>query len=646
MAASATDKFKKVGVAGTATALSSPGHSISGTSITVDSTANWPTDTGVTFAIRVVDSSGELVDGTYTEWNGTVTGATSIGNMSLVYGTDQVYPAGSTTQVYIPVSAYRDNTVVDGILENHTQAGGHKTLTDDNGNEWLERGQTASAVNHVKTTNAATGNGPTIEATGSDTNADLNINAKGTGKVKIDDLQLTGTFDGWAAVNDTPDTVTYNGNRNYDLVFNSVDLSNTLSPGMKLKATRTVAAPDQCADLEASSSQYFSKSSPAGMTFTDDFTVSAWVKLESYSVGIIASRWNGTSGWYFYVGITGQVYLVATNASAVNFSQVYSYASLPLNKWVHVTAQLDMSAFTATTTTSYVMFDGVDVAATVTRGGTNPTALVQAGNLEIGSYNGGTSPFDGKLAQVAIFNAKVTQATMRTYMSQGLSGSETSLISAYSFDNAITDLNTTNANNLTANGGAAATATDSPFANAVTAGVQEYAEVNSVTFSTNTTVNVRVPDTCMIPTSGTISATYYAVGAYPYGLPYFSKVIGYAQITTNDTTGGTAEADVNGLTVTVYVPTGARIALRGHVNTYNSTGAAFHVIRLKESTTTYATGNSAIVAINAVNLTTPTALITPTSGSHTYKISQQASGGNKNIEATVTEPAYIAVELV
>jgi hypothetical protein len=192
-----------------------------------------------------------------------------------------------------------------------------------------------------------------------------------------------------------------------------------------------------------------------------------------------------------------------------------------MGKWVHVTAQLDMSAFTATTTTSYIMFDGLDVPAAVTRGGTNPTALVQAGNLEIGSSNGGSSPFDGKLAQVAVFSAKVTQSTIRSYISQGLSGSETNLVSAYSFNNSIVDLNA-NANNLTANGGAAATATDSPFGqrdDGTTAGTTDYGIITKAAFSTNTTLTVQVPEGCTIPTSGGVSAVSYSTQSVPYGFP-------------------------------------------------------------------------------------------------------------------------------
>lgn len=329
---------------------------------------------------------------------------------------------------------------------------------------------------------------------------------------------------GWSNLGFTPNTVTANGNRSYDLVFNSTDLTDTVSPGMRLKLTRTVTAPTQCTDLEASSSQYYSKTSPAGMTFTDDFVVSAWIKLESYVASSIASRYNGTSGWDFQINASGQVRLVGVNASSANTSEVVSYQSVPLGKWVHVAAQLDMSAFTATTTTSYVMIDGVNVPASVSRAGTNPTALVQAGNLEIGGRNGGLQPFDGKLAQVAIYSAKVTQATILASMNQTLSGSETSLVSAYSFNNSINDLNA-NANNLTAQGSAVATATDSPFAfrdnqaTGVTAGTTEYAIVTKSAFSTNTTLTVQVPEGCAIPTSGGVSAVSYSTQKVPYGFP-------------------------------------------------------------------------------------------------------------------------------
>ena len=340
------------------------------------------------------------------------------------------------------------------------------------------------------------------------------------GDISVNSITIgsTASTEGWAPLGATPNTVTANGNRSYSMVFNSNDLTDTLSPGMRLKATRTVTAPTQCADLEAFFSRYFNKTSPAGMTFTDDFVVSAWVKLESYAGGDIVSRFNGTSGWRLNVTTSGQVLLIGYNAGAGNFSEIRSYQSLPLNKWVHVTAQLDMSTYTETTTTSYVMIDGVNVPAVKNRGGTNPTALVQAGNLEIGSYNSGTSPFDGKIAQVAIYSAKVTQANVLATISQGLTGSETSLISAYSLSNSLTDLNTGNANNLTAQNSAVATATDTPFAGGAT-GTTEYGIVTAATFSTNTTLTVQVPEGYALPTTGGISAVSYSINKIPYGFP-------------------------------------------------------------------------------------------------------------------------------
>lgn len=330
----------------------------------------------------------------------------------------------------------------------------------------------------------------------------------------------TAATQGWTSLPDPPNTVTANGNRSYNLVFNSNDLTDTLSPGMRIKATRTVTAPTQCADLESGSSHYFNRASGsvAGMTFTDDFAASAWVKLESYASGCsIVTRYNGTSGWQFEILSNGTVQLVGRKGAAGNYSLVASYQSLPLNKWVHVAAQLDMSAYTATTTTSYIMIDGVNVPAVVSRAGTNPTDLTQAGNLEIGSTNGGTVPMDGKIAQVAIYSAKVTQATILASMSQTLTGSETSLVSAYTLNNSLNDLSA-NANNLTANGGALATATDTPFAGG-SVGTTEYGIVTAAAFSTNTTLTVQVPEGYALPTSGGISAVSYSINKIPYGFP-------------------------------------------------------------------------------------------------------------------------------
>lgn len=67
-----------------------------------------------------------------------------------------------------------------------------KGLADDSGNEALILAKTASAVNEVTLTTAATGNAPGLAATGDDPNITFRMNGKGTGGVEIEG---TGTND-------------------------------------------------------------------------------------------------------------------------------------------------------------------------------------------------------------------------------------------------------------------------------------------------------------------------------------------------------------------------------------------------------------------------------------------------------------------
>ena len=58
-------------------------------------------------------------------------------------------------------------------------------INDENGNEQIVFQTTSSAVNQLDITNAATGNAPSIQATGGDSNIDLKVGPKGTGNVEI-----------------------------------------------------------------------------------------------------------------------------------------------------------------------------------------------------------------------------------------------------------------------------------------------------------------------------------------------------------------------------------------------------------------------------------------------------------------------------
>src|SRR5210317_1006123 len=64
-------------------------------------------------------------------------------------------------------------------------------LADANGNELILLKTTASAVNELQVTNAATGDGVEIATTGGDTNIDLVLNPKGSGSVDVNSSRIT-----------------------------------------------------------------------------------------------------------------------------------------------------------------------------------------------------------------------------------------------------------------------------------------------------------------------------------------------------------------------------------------------------------------------------------------------------------------------
>ena len=323
------------------------------------------------------------------------------------------------------------------------------------------------------------------------------------------------TRGGWNPLSVQPTVSSgYNkGNREFDLTFPSTDLTSVLSPGMRLKLTRVTAPPTQLANFQSAASHYASKSSPSGISFTDDFTIEGWINLSSYpaagQTGTVLSRWNGTSGWVLRVNADGTLELFGTNAGAGNFSTTKSIASLPIGRRVHFAIGLDMSTFTAAG--SPVWFDGVLQDSVVSRGGTNPTSLVQAGDLQLGAANGASSFLNGKLQDVRLWSAIRNTTQIRDNMCQQIVGNETNLVGYWKLAGNFNDSHA-NANNLTAQNGVTATTSDSAM-NTV-----EYAIVTKVAFSTNTTVTVFTGTDYMIPNM-TLSAAAYSHFRAPSGFP-------------------------------------------------------------------------------------------------------------------------------
>jgi hypothetical protein len=148
-----------------------------------------------------------------------------------VSGTGVTIPAGKTVMVYSNGTNVVDVFFLKDVVEDTTpQLGGNldangnnilvdngNFIGDESGNEQIKFATTASAVNEISVTNAATGNAPALSATGGDSNVDLNLTPKGIGRIVL----------GAAAIQQTAEKVTNSataatGTVNFDVITQSV----------------------------------------------------------------------------------------------------------------------------------------------------------------------------------------------------------------------------------------------------------------------------------------------------------------------------------------------------------------------------------------------------------------------------------------
>ena len=294
------------------------------------------------------------------------------------------------------------------------------------------------------------------------------------------------------------------GNNSYNLTVANQDVTSLLSKGMRLRLERSTTAPTQCADFEASSSQYATRASGSvtGITFTDDYTLEAWIKPESLTAGAIVARYDGTSGFLLNMNADCTIRIIGDQGA--NIDNYSTKVGVSLNKWSHIAVTQDCSG-----NSTLIYINGISVLTTAST--TTATAIVQAGPLQIGAYNS-TTFFDGKISDVRIWSAIRTATEIRDNMNQQLTGSETNLVGYWKLDGDFND-STTNANHLTASGGVVATNLDNPFNDT------QYAIVTNVSYSApNSTVTVYTGNEHIVPNM-TLNSPYYSVQKIPYGFP-------------------------------------------------------------------------------------------------------------------------------
>jgi hypothetical protein len=306
-------------------------------------------------------------------------------------------------------------------------------------------------------------------------------------------------------------SVTHNGNRSYDVVFAST-VASTLTPGMRLELTKTVAGNGYMGGAFNGSSHYFTKTSPSGTlgTVTNNFTIEAVVQPTSYQAGWVAARCDaaGANGFGLQMNASGQLSAVVYNGGSGNYRFILSYQSLPLNKKSHVAA-----SWTGGTVVIYI--DGVSIPVQAAgTAGTAPTTAGTGGDFSIGRKGAAAEYFPGYISNVAVFDAVLSAATIRQHATYKLTGSETNCIGAWSLDNTPNDQSAAG-NNLTATGGVGFTA-QTPHGQ-LDSGVQTTKAVGLVMNVSTSTVTVQVPEGVTIPTAITITQVAYSTQANPFG---------------------------------------------------------------------------------------------------------------------------------
>lgn len=304
------------------------------------------------------------------------------------------------------------------------------------------------------------------------------------------------------------------GSKEFVVRIPNLDLRNTVPVGSRFQVTRNTVLPAYVScDFEASANQFASDASVAGHTFTDDFTVEANLYVESSPYGsdvIFAARSDGNSGWWFGINGNGQIVLNGHNGAAGNFTRVVSYESIPVGRWVHVAAKLDMSTAGVSETTSQIYIDTEPVASYKVSSGTNPTSIINTGTLYIGR---GASAvyYDGRATDFRIWSNLRTTLQIQDNAYQQLTGGETGLVGYYKLTSDLND-SSVNLNHLT-NSGVVTGYADNPWSTI------QYGIVQSVTYTLpDSYITLHGGQKHMIPNM-TLNTPRFSVADTPFGWP-------------------------------------------------------------------------------------------------------------------------------
>ncbi len=156
---------------------------LSGTSYQHLVSFNFP-NTATSTVVTFQDASGTVAY--LSDVAGTVTSATGTANQVLVNGT-----SGSAQTGAITLTLPQSIATTSAVQFNTVQFNSNNGLLDSNGNILLAFSPQALAVNYITLFNGAIGVNPALVSTGSDTNINIGLQAKGTGQIRLNSASTT-----------------------------------------------------------------------------------------------------------------------------------------------------------------------------------------------------------------------------------------------------------------------------------------------------------------------------------------------------------------------------------------------------------------------------------------------------------------------
>lgn len=140
--------------------------------------------------------------------------------------------------------------------------------------------------------------------------------------------------------------------------------------------------------------------------------------------------------------------------------------------------------------------------------------------------------------------------------------------------------------------------------------------------------------------AGSYATVKARIAALPQGQ------LAYAQVTADQSTIGTGLVDLSGLSVTITVDGTRRVKLFAEVMMQSTVANDRVDVMIREGTTVLQIADVSVGNANAPETVVIPLVLTPTNGSHTYKLSAQRSSGSGSFtsRAGSTNPAFIVAE--